>query len=1136
MLSRRFFLGATVFAAGLLCGGARAGTVGPDAIPWPVEEGSAPKRANPDRARWLFWPDDSGAAELALSAEAVAQRVAVLPRFSGVWILESDFGDRLEVESIWGPLGTLRQDVSGTAAMSRTTQLIGAQTLWSAQDHRGNRMGTVAIFDSGCDTAHDDLGDPDTDNNDFPPDQAGDADDWVDATVSGHPIGVETRVVGWHDVSDDMPTARGPYDYERHGTALAGAAFGSGEIDDELSGVAPDGRFVVVKTYNFEGIWQHWASDFLLGVDWLLQHHRELRVRAALIATNWPLDLQISVAVQELLNAGIVVIAAAGNEASTLMGWPARVPDVLTVGATDATGRVAAYSNRGTSEDPRIDLVAPGGSLASAAAAIQTCDNEPNDTYRGRVGTSIAAAHVAGAVSLVTQAIEESGIEWRYERDQALWVQDILRITCVETEGAEVGAPEPPTLNRVGRDGVEGFGLLQVLAAVDLARRASWPGERSFIFLNPPQVGIPNWARRIPVFGRELLRFSLSLPPDADYDLLLYREADDGFGLVASSMNLQDGVPESIEIETPGPGHYAVVVRRVRGQGLATLQSERVVLGATNWPVQLASTVADPPQVFDLDGDGSREVIAVNNLPVDPRGHSFYILRANGSNYGAFPRTVFSASNRSGAVYTPAIADFGSGPIMVCGTAFGDVIAMDTLGQLQFDLSVSGGVPTTRAAIYGTGPSTRVVLGTENGVEFLDATGASVDSWSLAGGVSRDPVIGDLDGDGTDEIVLIEDGVAVHARELNGTPLSGWPVALAAGLSATDVVGLGSGTGAMDRVAWVERLDGGGARVQLREPSGASVAGFPVDFDTDQNAVAEPLGGICVSRLIPGGPSVILAPAFQIAPAGPISQSLHVFSMAGGQSRWETSVHAESAFVDGTFQLTRRFQSAPVVADVSGLSGAEVFWSYQVAWHELELTQLRRFGSIQAVRVANSVENERRLQLQLGDGRTNNPKLGLPPIIATDLTGDGFVELVVPRNEWLHLQPGRVGSNVSDYWTQVRNDARHSGCYRCLEETVVAVDEPPSAAKATLAVYPNPANPRAIAKLSVPHAGTARFWLYDLRGREVRRWSRFIADAGEFVETIDGTDDRGRTLASGVYEVVVRVGSTTLSAPLTILR
>ena len=30
--------------------------------------------------------------------------------------------------------------------------------------------------------------------------------------------------------------------------------------------LAPEGRFVVVKTWNFEGRWERWASDFFLGV------------------------------------------------------------------------------------------------------------------------------------------------------------------------------------------------------------------------------------------------------------------------------------------------------------------------------------------------------------------------------------------------------------------------------------------------------------------------------------------------------------------------------------------------------------------------------------------------------------------------------------------------------------------------------------------------------------------------------------------------------------------------------------------------------------------------------------------------------------------------------------------------------
>src|SRR5207249_3629430 len=54
---------------------------------------------------------------------------------------------------------------------------------------------------------------------------------------------------------------------------------------------------------------------------------------------------------------GVVVVAASGNEGSGRIAYPARVPDVISVGATTADRCLAYYSNGGR----RLDLVAPGG-------------------------------------------------------------------------------------------------------------------------------------------------------------------------------------------------------------------------------------------------------------------------------------------------------------------------------------------------------------------------------------------------------------------------------------------------------------------------------------------------------------------------------------------------------------------------------------------------------------------------------------------------------------------------------------------------------------------------------------------------------------------------------------------------------
>jgi hypothetical protein len=80
---------------------------------------------------------------------------------------------------------------------------------------------------------------------------------------------------------------------------------------------------------------------------------------------------------------------------------------------------------------------------------------------------------------------------------------------------------------------------------------------------------------------------------------------------------------------------------------------------------------------------------------------------------------------------------------------------------------------------------------------------------------------------------------------------------------------------------------------------------------------------------------------------------------------------------------------------------------------------------------------------------------------------------------------------------------------------------PPAPAEATLA--PNPLNPSATLRLRLDEPGLVEVALYDVRGRRVRTVApRAWMSAGEHRLGIDGRDDAGRSLASGVYFYRVR--------------
>jgi serine protease len=153
-----------------------------------------------------------------------------------------------------------------------------------------------------------------------------------------------------------------------------------------------------------------------------------------------------------------IVVVAAGNSNLPAAGFsPASCSNVITVGATGPTGARAPYSNFGA----RIDVMAPGGDVAQGETggviSLTYDDNVRRFEYSGQQGTSMAAPHVAGVVSLMKALRPALGFS------EAL---ALLRATARPMSAAQCGT---------GAAGDCGAGLIDAGAALATLQSGSIP-------------------------------------------------------------------------------------------------------------------------------------------------------------------------------------------------------------------------------------------------------------------------------------------------------------------------------------------------------------------------------------------------------------------------------------------------------------------------------------------------------------------------------------------------------------------------------------------------------------------------------------------------------------------------------------
>lgn len=225
----------------------------------------------------------------------------------------------------------------------------------------------------------------------------------------------------------------GSADLNGHGTHVAGVAAGA------KHGVAKEANIVAVKVLNSEGGGS--VGNLIEGITWMVDDFKKKKAnnKKAKAVANLSLGLTASGSsitlencLKEAVRQGIPVAVAAGNVHADACKWsPARMKEVLTVGASDMSDRIAQFSNFGEC----VNILAPGEKIKSTYHKSDT-------STKLLQGTSMASPFVSGVMARYISYHEEN----IQPENVYLWV---LNVSSKNTLDLKYGYIQDRTPNKI---------------------------------------------------------------------------------------------------------------------------------------------------------------------------------------------------------------------------------------------------------------------------------------------------------------------------------------------------------------------------------------------------------------------------------------------------------------------------------------------------------------------------------------------------------------------------------------------------------------------------------------------------------------------------------------------------------------
>ncbi|MCG8314618.1 MAG: S8 family serine peptidase [Pseudomonadales bacterium] len=483
-----------------------------------------------------------------------------------------------------------------------------------------------------------------------------------------------------------------------HGTHVAGTVAADSNNNSGVAGVAWNAKIMPIRALGAGGGTSYDILQSILFAAGLPNDSGTVPAQKADIINMSLGGSQFVAASQEAIqqarNAGVIVVAAAGNENTSAPSYPASYPGVISVSAMDLNRQRAPYSNYGNN----IDIGAPGGNIRVDLNGDRYSDGVlsvvADDTSGTREevftfynGTSMAAPHVAGVIALM-RAVHPD-------------------ITPAQVDALLADGSLTDDLGAPGWDQIYGYGFINALKAVQAARNladgGTNPDPHASMAVNPTSIALGGL--------RDSAQFNV------------YKQGDAPLSIVRIDSNRTWLDTSPVSVDTEGFGEYQLDVLRSglsagSHQGTLTLIADDNSEVRVNVTLQQGTTTIEgdiaKPYVFLVTAD-DYEIIAYQEANLaNNQWHYQFEKVAKGEYY------VLASSDID---YNGGYCDSGE----ACGSypSLGDYASITVTDGARIDIDITMDLDTTTTDSSSAGTNTGntgsvTIRGSLKAIEILD--------------------------------------------------------------------------------------------------------------------------------------------------------------------------------------------------------------------------------------------------------------------------------------------------------------------------------------------------------------------------------------------------------------------------------